>query len=41
MLKMFGGSSVMSVSISVPRADENVCQSRSALLTSSLRLSIQ
>ena len=34
MLKMFGGSSVMSVSTNVPRADENVRQSRSASLTS-------
>jgi hypothetical protein len=41
MLKMFGGSSEMSVSISVPRADEYVFQSAAAVSTSSARLSIQ
>ena len=41
MLNMLGGIRVMSVSINVPRADENVCQSVSASLTSSARVSIQ
>ena len=41
MLKMFGGIRLMSVSISVPRADENVRQSRSAASTSAARESIQ
>ena len=40
-LNMFGGSNVMSVSTSVPRADENVFQSDRAASTSSARLSIQ
>jgi hypothetical protein len=41
MLNMFGGSSEMSVSMSVPVADENVCQSLSAASTSAARLIIQ
>ena len=41
MLNMFGGSNVMSVSMSVPRADEYVRQSPKASSTSAALLSIQ
>jgi hypothetical protein len=41
MLKMLGGISEMSVSISVPRADEKVRQSESAASTSAARESSQ
>jgi hypothetical protein len=41
MLNMLGGISEMSVSIKVPRADENVRQSARASFTSFARDSIQ